>query len=79
MAGIAKITKSRYVVGIRHKESGLLRGLVVCDDPQFVVNDIRASVKSTPNCAYAMFPADYEIIVKEINCDKVDTCVALGD
>lgn len=74
-----KITKSRYVVGIRHKESSLLRGLVVCDDPQFVVNDIRASIKGTPNCAYAMFPTDYEIIIKEISIDEVDSCVPLCD
>lgn len=72
-------SKSRFVVGIRHKESGLLRGLVVCDDPQFVINDIRASIKGTPNCAYAMFSSDYEIIVKEISCDKVDYCIALGE
>ena len=71
--------KSRYVVGIRHKESASLRGLVVCDDPQFVINDIRASVKAAPSSAYAMFPSDYEIIVKEISCDEVDSSFPLCD
>ena len=70
---------SKYLVGVRHKESGSVRGLVVCEDPKFVVNDIRASIRSTPNCAYAMFPDDYEIVVKEVDCVSFDCCVACGE
>lgn len=69
----------RYVVAIRHKESKACRGFSVVDDPQSAINDIKAGIKSNPTCAYALFPADYEIIVKEVNFDEVDSCVCLAD
>ena len=68
---------SKYVIGIRHKDSKSCRGLTVVDDPSSSVNDIKASIKANPTCAYAMFPLDYEIIVKEISLDEVDTVVSL--
>ena len=70
---------TKFVVGIRHKDSMACRGLVVVDDPKFAVNEIKAAIKSNPACAYAMFPSDYEIIIKEITIDEIDTIVAIGD
>ena len=70
---------NRYIVGIRHKDSKVCRGLAVVDDPRSAVNDIKASVKANPTCAYAMFPNDYEIVVKDVNLEEVDSCVCLAD
>ena len=70
---------NKYVIGIRHKESRSCRGLVVVDDPKSAINDIKASIKANPACAYALFPSDYEIVIKEINLDEIDTIVALVD
>lgn len=70
---------NKYVIGIRHKESMVCRGLVVVDDPKSAINDIKASIKANPACAYALFPSDYEIVIKEINFNEADSCVNLVD
>lgn len=69
---------TKYVIGIRHKDSKSCRGLVVVDDPKSAINDIKASIKSNSACAYALFPDDYEIIIKEVNIDEVDTCACIA-
>lgn len=66
-----------YVVGIRHNESGVVRGLTVVDDVRHWVNEVRAGVKSNPTSAYAMFGKDYSLVVKEIALDTVDSEIEL--
>lgn len=70
---------TKYVIGIRHKDSKSCRGLVVVDDPKSAINDIKAGIKANPACAYAIFPSDYEIFIKEVNLNEVDSCFNLVD
>lgn len=74
-----KYPSVKYLVGIRHKESGFVRSMQVVDDPRCAINDIRAGIKEHPACAYSVYASDYEIVVKEISCDSFDSCVVLFD
>lgn len=60
---------TKFVCGIRHKESRVLYGLAIVDDLQHWHNEIKAMLKSNPESAFAMFPKDYELAYMEIKTD----------
>lgn len=49
-------------VGIRHKASMATRLMGCFEDLGFFLNEFKASLRSNPSSAYAMFPDDYELV-----------------
>lgn len=70
----------RFIVGIRAKDSKVIRGMQVVEDLQSFVRDVKAGVKANPACAYALFPNDYEIVYTELTESNVNwDSVAFGE
>lgn len=69
----------KYVVGIRAKDSGVVRGLTVVEDVQSYVREIRAGVKANPSCAYGTYPDDYDIVCNELDCSAWNTVIEMKD
>lgn len=68
----------KYIVGIRHKESGLVSAWSVVDDCRAWFDAVRADV-SKKDCAFAMFPDNYEFVYKEIDANEVGfDCVSFA-
>lgn len=61
---------NKKVVGIRCKESGYVRGLVVVEDVATYVNDFRAEIAKHPDCAYMMWSDRYEIVVFDVGLEN---------
>lgn len=60
----------KFVVGIRHKNSGIISAWSIVDDCRSWFDAVRADV-AKKDCAYAMFPENYEFVYKEINSDEI--------
>lgn len=60
---------NKYIVGIRCKETGVISAMSVVDDVAKWRDDVRASLASTPACAYAMYPDNYDMVSQSVGAD----------
>ena len=66
-----------FVVGIRDKNSQIVRHTFVTDDIEHTKREIRAALrggKASP--AYYSFPEEYEVVVAELSPKSWDTLIA---
>ena len=66
-----------YVVGIRDKNSQIVRHTFITDDVEHTKREIRAALrggKASP--AYYSFPEEYEVVVAELSPKSWDTLIA---
>ena len=57
----------KFICGIRHKESKVIYGPQVVDDVKHWSNEIKAFLSANATSSFAMFPADYELVYKEVD------------
>lgn len=60
---------NKFVVGIMCKESGVVSALSVVDDVVRWKDDVKASLRNSPTCAYALFPENYEFVYQAVGDD----------
>lgn len=66
-----------YVVGIRDKNSQIVRHTFITDDVEHTKREIRAALrggKASP--AYYSFPEEYEVVVAELTPKSWDALIA---
>lgn len=63
----------KYICAIRHVKSGIFKNPVIVDDAESYVTEVRAFIHNTPTSAFALFPADYEIVYFFIDMDSRDS------
>lgn len=63
------MNNKKYICGIRHTKSGQFKSIVVVDDADSYVTDIRTFVHNHPESAYALFPDDFEVVCFALDLD----------
>lgn len=63
----------KYCCAIRHVKSGIYKNAVIVDDAENYVTEVRTFIHNTPASAFALFPADFEIVYFLMDLDEHTT------